>query len=81
MITDKHRCFFVNGVIRFAFFFDPAIIDPDKIVNEFLICRDFISLSSYCGWKVKDTKISEDLMRVDIRVSVPMEKPEPEPEE
>lgn len=66
MITEKHRLFYVNGKLEFAFYFDATVKDPKKIIEEFLDCKDFKCQADYCGWKVKSTKISEDLMRVDI---------------
>lgn len=75
MITDKHRCFYVNGKLEFALWYDSAIVDKEKIIKDFLESRDFKFLADYCGWKVKKTEISDDLKRVDITVKVPEEKP------
>lgn len=70
----KHRHFYVNDVLKFGFFFDPAIVDKKVIVDEFLKCRDFKSLADYCGWKVLKTSISDDLMRVDLEVKEEKDK-------
>lgn len=74
MITDKHRLFYVNDKMEFALFYDASIKDPKVIVDSFLASKDFKCQAAYCGWKVKNTKISKDLKRVDITVEIQNEE-------
>ena len=70
MITESHRLFYVNDKLEFALYYNDAIKDPKQIVADFLASKDFKFMAQYCGWKVKSTKISKDLKRVDIECEV-----------
>lgn len=72
----KYRHFYVNGELHFSLW---ARLDSNKtkeqVLEEFYEDKGWKFLSWYCGWKVKDAKISEDTLRVDITVREPKEKP------
>jgi hypothetical protein len=69
MITNKHRCFYVNEMLEFAFFYDPSIVDKDKIKENFLNSKDWKQFENQHQVRsLLDFEISEDLKKVNIRV-------------
>lgn len=64
--TQGHRNFFINGKREFAVFFNPEIVDKEVIVREFIESKDWKWYAGHFGVKVKSSKVSDDLLRVDI---------------
>ena len=67
MITDKHRLFYVNGKLEFALFYDKSVTDKEKIKENFLKDRDWLSFERYNQIKtIKSFEVSDDLKEVRI---------------
>lgn len=73
---EKHRCFYVDDVLRYALYYDKNITDPKVIVDNFIASKDWREYSEL--WQVKPYKfkVSPDLKRVDI-VTVPLDSKKP----
>jgi hypothetical protein len=67
-VTEKHRCFIVNGKLEFALFFDPAITDKNIIIKTFFDSKDWKWHLDYFKVKVIKTEVSPDLKEVYITV-------------
>lgn len=68
-VTSEHRCFYVNGKLEFALFFDPTIKDKQLIIKTFLESKDWKWYESYFKVKVIKTEITKDLKEVHISVT------------
>jgi hypothetical protein len=74
--TDKHRKFYINGELFFSLFYDPAIIDKNKIISDFLESKDWKWYKYTFEVKEKNTSISKDLKEVYIETTKHREKEE-----
>lgn len=75
-LTDKHRKFYINGELFFALFYDSAITDKKKIIDDFLASRDWKDYKRIFEVKEKEVSISKDLKEVYIETTKHREKEE-----
>lgn len=66
-LTDKHRLFYLDDELTYAFFFDPAVTDKKKILEDFFNCRDWKWHVDYFKVKVASAIVSDDLKEVRIK--------------